>query len=47
MKLKNVLEARDLVQSNVDPYVFFGEGLVGLIYVDDVIIIGDTTKKID
>jgi len=47
MKLKNGLEARDLVQSSVDPCVFFGEGLVVLTYVDDVIIIGDTTKKID
>ena len=47
MKLKNSLEARDLFQSSVDPCVFFGEGLVVLTYVDDVIIIGDTTKKID
>ena len=47
MKLNNGPEARDLVQSNVGPCVFFGEGLVVLTYVDDVIIIGDTTKKID
>ena len=47
MKLKNGLEARDLVQSNVDLCVFFGEELVALTYVDNVIIIGDTTKKID
>ena len=47
MKLKNSLKARDFFQSNVDPCVFFGEGLVVLTYVDDVIIIGDTTKKID
>ena len=47
MKLNNGPEARDLVQSNVGPCVFFGEGLVLLTYVDDVIIIGDTTKKIN
>ena len=47
MKLKNNLEARNLVQSNVDPCVFFGEGSVVLTHVGDEIIIGDTTKKID
>ena len=47
MKTNNSLEARDLVQSNVDPCVFFGKALVVLTCVDDVIIIGDTTRKID
>jgi hypothetical protein len=47
MKLKNTLEARDLVQSNVDLCVFFGDRLVDLTYVDDRIFIRDTSKKID
>ena len=47
MNLKNGLEARDLTQSNMDPGVFFGDCLVSLTHVDDVIIIGDTNKKIE
>ena len=46
-KLKGGLEDRDFVQSNVDPCVFYGEGCIVLTYVDDCIIVGDNTKRID
>ena len=42
-KLKSGLCSRDFVQSQVDPCVFLGDGCIVLTYVDDVIIIGDTT----
>ncbi len=37
--LKEGLEARDFFQSNVDPFVFYKEGMVVLVYVDDCIVI--------
>jgi hypothetical protein len=46
-KLRSGLCSRGFVQSQVDPCVFFGDGCIVLTYVDDVIIIGDTTSKID
>ena len=46
-KLRSGLCDRGFVQSQVDPCVFFGDGCIVLTYVDDVIIIGDTTSKID
>ena len=46
-KLKTGLEDRDFVQSSVDSCSFYSKGCIVLTYVDDCIIIGDTTKQID
>jgi hypothetical protein len=46
-KLSNGLQDRGFVQSNIDPCVFFGPGCIILTYVDDCIIIGDTSNCIN
>jgi len=46
-KLKEGLEDRDYVQSQVDPCVFLRDDSVVLTYVDDCIIVGKEQKVID
>jgi hypothetical protein len=46
-KLSNGLKDCGFVQSNIDPCVFFAPGCVTHTYVDDCIIVGDTTNSID
>ena len=46
-KFKSGLDDWDFFQSNIDPCVFFGEKCIVLTYVDDVIVICDTTSRID
>ena len=45
-KLKTGLENRVFVKSSVNHSVFYNEGYIVLTYVDDCIIIGDTSKRI-
>jgi hypothetical protein len=47
VKLSNGLEDRCFVPSSIDPCVFFGQGCIVLTYVDDCIIVGDSTHRID
>jgi Reverse transcriptase (RNA-dependent DNA polymerase). len=44
--LTTALKRRLLSQSNNDNYIFFKEGLIVLVYVDDCIIIGKTNSDI-
>jgi hypothetical protein len=46
-KLSNGLQDHGFVQSNIDPCVFFVPGCIILTYVDDCIIVGDTSNCID
>jgi hypothetical protein len=45
-KLSNGFEDRGFVPSSVDPCVFFGQGFIVLMYVDDCIIVGDSMQQI-
>ena len=45
--LCQALENRDFVRSQSDPCVFFRDGLVLLIYVDDIMIIGKDAAHVD
>jgi hypothetical protein len=47
VKLSNWLQDCRFVQSNIDPCVFFVPGCIILTYVDDCIIVGDTSNHID
>ena len=46
-KLKEGLEEHGLEQSDFDPCLFYGEGIVALVYVDDVVFFGPDQAKID
>jgi hypothetical protein len=46
-KLSYGLQDRGFVQSNIDPCVFFAPGCIIPTYVDDCIIVGDTSDRID
>jgi hypothetical protein len=45
--LSNGLQDRRFVPSNIDPCVFFGTKCIILTYVDDCIIVADSTERID
>jgi hypothetical protein len=47
VKLSNGLQDCGFVQRNIDPCIFFGPGCIILTYVDDCIIIGDTSDCIN
>jgi hypothetical protein len=46
-KVSNGLQDPGFVQSNIDPCILFGPGCLILTYVDDCIIIGDTSVCIN
>jgi hypothetical protein len=46
-KLKEGLEKHGLKQSKYDPCLFYGKGMVALVYVDDVVFFGPDQGKID
>jgi hypothetical protein len=46
-KLSNGLQDQGFVQSSINSCVFFGPGCIVLTYVDDCIIIGDSTDRIN
>jgi hypothetical protein len=46
-KLSNGLEDCGFVPSSIDSCVFFGQGCIVLMYVDDCIIVGDSMHQID
>ncbi len=46
-KLSNGLEDHGFVPSSIDPCVFFGQGCIVLMYVDNCIIAGDSMHQID
>ncbi len=46
-KLSNGLQDRRFLQSNIDPCLFFGPGCIILTYVDDCIIIGNMSDRIN
>jgi hypothetical protein len=45
-KLSNGLQDCGYVQSNIYPYVFYGQKSIILIYVDDCIIVADTINAL-
>jgi len=46
-KLSNGLKNHGFVPSSIDPCVFFGQGCIVLMYVDNCIIVGESMHRID
>ena len=46
-KLKQAMLDRDFKPSKIDPCIFMKSGVIMLVYVDNCIIISDSTMKID